>query len=253
MSYPPEFYATHVEHMDLVAREKRIVQDYPPPIPSDDREQIYSSEAAYGTPGCLSLDTKLRSGKHIIVLRDVLGQRIKVLSYAWLRREIVEADADVLTRGRKKVFSIRTKTGASVSATSEHRFFVLRGNQTKEDMVHDLRAGDQIRVAPLGFDRIVSIEEQGEEEVGDLVVPGPNNFILENGIISHNSGKTMLLIYDALERYMNLHKPELGVPRGMKIIWMDLLGKGEVCSASLPIDDSHPLFEKYIALGGVPE
>ena len=247
MAYPPDFYQRHVEHQQIVAREKRIVQDYPPPIPSDDREQIYSSEAAYGTPGCLSLSTKIRSGKESVTLANVVGQRIKVQSYVWPTGEIVDAYAHVLPKEQKKVFSIETESGASMLATSEHRFFVTRKEGVKEVMVNDIRIGDRIASANelSKFERIVSSELQGEEGVADLVVPGPNNFILENGIISHNSGKTMALIYDSLERYMNLRKPELGVPRGMKIIWLDLLGKGEIClprgSRVFSIDGSSPI------------
>ena len=37
------------------------------------------------------------------------------------------------------------------------------------------------------WDRIVAIEEAGEEDVFDLTVPGPANW-LADGIISHNSG-----------------------------------------------------------------
>jgi replicative DNA helicase len=39
----------------------------------------------------------------------------------------------------------------------------------------------------LFWDRIVGIEPAGEEEVYDLTVPGPANWLLD-GVVSHNSG-----------------------------------------------------------------
>mgnify|MGYP001609666813 CR=1 FL=1 len=118
MGYSRTFYTEHVRHQEAVAREKRIIQDYPPSLPSDTRELLFSPEAAYGVPG---------------------------------------------------------------------------------------------------------------------------------------AGKSVSLAFYAIERFANLHKPELGVPRGMKIVWIDLLGKGEMACASISIDQKHPLFKKYTALGGVPQ
>ncbi len=37
------------------------------------------------------------------------------------------------------------------------------------------------------WDRVISIESDGEEEVYDLTVPGPSNW-LADGVVTHNSG-----------------------------------------------------------------
>ena len=103
------------------------------------------------------------------------------------------------------------------------------------------------------FEQIVSIEEVHQEDTADLIVPGLNNFILRNGVISHNSGKTLCMLYDSLERYANIHQPELGVPNGMKIICVDLLGKGEYCTVGIPMNEDHPLYTKLRELGNRPE
>lgn len=42
------------------------------------------------------------------------------------------------------------------------------------------------------FTQIESIEYAGEEQTYDLIVPDYHNFILANGIVTHNSGKTTL-------------------------------------------------------------
>jgi len=54
----------------------------------------------------------------------------------------------------------------------------------------------------LFWDRIVSIERAGEEDVFDLTVPGPTSW-LADGLVSHNSGA---LEQDA-DVIMFLHRP----------------------------------------------
>ncbi len=57
------------------------------------------------------------------------------------------------------------------------------------------------------------------------------------------SGKSVSLAFYAIERYANVHRPELGIPRGMKIVWIDLLGKGEMAclpAGSLVFGDDGP-------------
>lgn len=63
----------------------------------------------------------------------------------------------------------------------------------------------------------------------------------------------MVNIYYMFEGYSSLHRPEFGVPNGMKIVVLDPLGKGEFAYASIPMDPRHPLYAKLIELGGRPE
>jgi replicative DNA helicase len=67
----------------------------------------------------------------------------------------------------------------------------------------DILQDEDLRFASQGdifWDRLMSIAEDGEEEVFDLTVPGPANW-LADGIVSHNSGAIeqdadmILLIY----------------------------------------------------------
>ena len=77
--------------------------------------------------------------------------------------------------------------GTSYGGTSHFRFAPSR------DILRqyaDLLDGDDLRAAAtsdLFWDRIVSIEPAGEEDVFDLTVPGPASW-LADGIVSHNSG-----------------------------------------------------------------
>lgn len=97
----------------------------------------------------------------------------------------------------------------------------------------------------------VKIVPRESEYVYDLSVEGTENFVAGWGhMFIHN---TLCMLYDSLERYANIHKPELGVPNGMKVVCLDLLGKGEYCSVGLPMTPNHILYEKLIELGGHPE
>ena len=54
----------------------------------------------------------------------------------------------------------------------------------------DLLDDDQLRLmatSDLFWDRVVGVDDDGEEEVFDLTVPGPASW-LADGIVSHNSG-----------------------------------------------------------------
>lgn len=255
MGYSRTFYTEHVRHQEAVAREKRIIQDHPPGIPDSDRDALMASMGYYGRPGCLTLDTVIRTPDGQVCLDRVIGNTQLVLSYNWLTRERVTSTAQIIDSGQKRVFVVKIETGKQLRLSAEHALFVLRDLVPQELPVSALRAGERIAVAEhrMRFERITSIEEVGQEDTADLIVPGLNNFILDNGVVSHNSGKTLCMLYDSLERYANIHKPELGVPNGMKVVCLDLLGKGEYCSVGLPMTPNHILYPVLIALGGHPE
>ncbi|MBP6809702.1 MAG: intein-containing replicative DNA helicase, partial [Chromatiaceae bacterium] len=87
-------------------------------------------------------------------------------------------------------------SGRRLRGTANHRLYGAEGWRT----IGELSAGDRLGTArqvpepssaqassDIFWDRIVAIEEAGEEDVFDLTVPGPANW-LADGIVSHNSG-----------------------------------------------------------------
>lgn len=96
----------------------------------------------------------------------------------------------VFPSGRKRIYALRTRTGKSIKATSNHPFLKLEGWIPLEK----LQIGDKIAIPrslqfkdpDVYWDQIISIEGLGEEDVYDATVPEVHNF-LANDIYVHNS------------------------------------------------------------------
>ncbi len=164
---------------------------------------------------CVTGDTLvvLADGRRLPI-RDLVGQEPEVLAMSPEGRIVGAVSDKVWSVGEKPVFSIRLASGRALRATEKHRLFA--GSGWKQ--VGELAVGDRLAIArslpepeaaerwpdarvalledeelaqaatsDLFWDRIVSIEPAGTEEVFDLTVPGPASW-LADGVVSHNSG-----------------------------------------------------------------
>ncbi|MBI3237186.1 MAG: replicative DNA helicase [Chlamydiales bacterium] len=89
--------------------------------------------------------------------------------------------------GKKMTYKLKTGSGHSIHASSNHPFLKKEGWTPLEK----LQTGDLIAVVEpssniLIWDPIHSIQEEGEEDVYDATVPDVHNFVA-NGMIVHNS------------------------------------------------------------------
>lgn len=160
---------------------------------------------------CVTGDTLvwLSDGRRVPI-RDLVGSTPDVWSLNDQQR-IVSARADkVWSVGHRPVHRVNLASGRSIRATADHRLLAQKGWTT----VGQLTAGDRLAVAgrfpsaqnrqtmgsdaqrlqlarstesDLFWDHVTGIEAQAEEEVFDLTVPGPANW-LADGIVTHNSG-----------------------------------------------------------------
>lgn|GEM_PF-6221143 len=90
----------------------------------------------------------------------------------------------------KRAFRVATERG-DVIATEDHSLFLRAENGIREVQTSHLVAGDRI-VAVADGDvvglEVVHIEEvDTRQHMYDLSVPGPENFVIANGIVAHNS------------------------------------------------------------------
>jgi replicative DNA helicase len=138
------------------------------------------------------------TGDTLVILAD--GRRVAIRGLVGQTPDVVAVDDDhrltrakseiVWSKGVKPIYEVALASGRRVRATAEHRLLAYAGWRT----VGELAAGDRLAVANeleqgggLGWDRIVTLEPAGEEEVFDMTVPGPSCW-LADGIVSHNSG-----------------------------------------------------------------
>lgn len=131
-------------------------------------------------------------------IRDLVGTQPQVLAVSAEGRLVAARSDRVWYVGRRPVFAVRLASGRSLRATGRHRLLGTGGYVRVEDLRpggpggaavlswSDLSAGTHAGGGAF-WDRVVHIEPCGEEEVFDLTVPGPANW-LADGVVSHNSG-----------------------------------------------------------------
>jgi hypothetical protein len=108
--------------------------------------------------------------------------------------EVVEAKvSDVLRHNsrHKGCVRITLKNGASVTTTVDHSLFRVLDGLLHTCQSGAIRLGDPLAVVlegRFGSDSVVEVQEVTSRWITyDLSVPGPENFVLSNGILAHNS------------------------------------------------------------------
>jgi hypothetical protein len=119
-----------------------------------------------------------------------------------LRTETVDPDtgdvslqrvAEVMRHhtSHKRMFEVTVEGGSSATCTEDHSLFRLGSSGVVPVVPVDLKVDDTLAVVRdgvLGGGVVVSVMEMPPCEVTyDLSVPGPENFVLSNGILAHNS------------------------------------------------------------------
>lgn len=101
--------------------------------------------------------------------------------------------ADVLQHhtAHKKAFKVATVGGCEVVVTEDHSLFLVQEGELHEILTRNLEVGSPLAVVTDGSlmaDAVISLEGVNSLELSyDLSVPGPENFVLSNGVVAHNS------------------------------------------------------------------
>jgi replicative DNA helicase len=170
---------------------------------------------------CVTGETQvqLANGERVPI-RSLVGSTPGVVAVDQSGRLVTAASDLVWAVGRRPILRITLASGRSLRATGRHRLLASTGWRRMDELRPDDRVAvrgvsreNRVRfhVAPsrtlmlehaellddpglrsratndLFWDRVVSVVDDGEEEVYDLTVPGPASW-LADGIVSHNSG-----------------------------------------------------------------
>lgn len=182
--------------------------------------------------GCLAADTRiLRADTNTEITIGELAKGEEIMVPIWtmdedcrmVRRVIWEA----FSSGVKSIYRLRLSNGREVRATANHPFFTPEGKE-KWTPLGELSVGDFVAYVvedevvdyEVWCREVVSIEEDGFEEVFDATVPGTHNFVA-NGILVHNSDtqsyitdNILMLLGDkgpgTVERILKIHKQRNG-------------------------------------------
>jgi replicative DNA helicase len=179
---------------------------------AEDRQDHRPRLADLRESGCLTGDTliTLPDTNRRVPIRELVGQSgLNVWALDDGTGELKRSEVSrAFSTGRKPVFRLQTRLGRAIRATANHKFRAIEGWKRLDS----LREGDQIAVLEdekatflsncgAYWDRITSIIPNGEDEVFDLTVPGPHNF-LAGSIIAHNS------IEQDADTVLMLHRPD---------------------------------------------
>lgn len=189
---------------------------------SEDRQDHRPRLSDLRESGCLAGDTLITladSGRQVPI-RELAGRAgftIWALDELTMKLKPAEV-SNAFCTGRKPVFRLRTRLGRSIRATANHQFRTFAGWRRLDELrvgerlalprpIEEERAAwnkeslDALARSDVYWDQIAAIEPDGEDDVFDLTVPGPANFVA-NEIIAHNS-----IEQDADTVFM-LHRPD---------------------------------------------
>nr|CDK12648.1 DnaB-Ano fusion protein [synthetic construct] len=150
-----------------------------------------------------SLISLASTGKRVSI-KDLLDEKdfeIWAINEQTMKLESAKVSR-VFCTGKKLVYILKTRLGRTIKATANHRFLTIDGWKRLDELslkehiaLPRKLESSSLQLSPeieklsqsdIYWDSIVSITETGVEEVFDLTVPGPHNFVA-NDIIVHNA------------------------------------------------------------------
>jgi RecA/RadA recombinase len=158
--------------------------------------ELYSKAIISG--GCLVKDTKLRmSNGYLKSIQDIkVGDLVSTLigpkpvTHCWT--------PDTLENGKPLCYRITFEDGYSVVCSGNHPFMTDKKWITAEDLYNFGEFLPEIERIQNDTIKISKIEKLNEIEVYDISVKDAEHYVLENGVVTHNTG----LMYSANQAFI---------------------------------------------------
>ena len=144
-----------------------------------------------GATRCMPLGTLVRTKDGVVKIEDAK----KVLSYNLRYNVVQEKECVVHSNQKCKIAEIHTIHGEVMKCSHNHKWIVLSNGKirkvetkklTNKDSLMNVEKKDWVRIK-----KICLLDE--EVEMVDLAVDDNENFILENNLLTSNSGKTFFM------------------------------------------------------------
>lgn len=172
-------------HIDIIAEH----------IEAALKRQIRKLAITVSPRSCLKRGTEIRMWDGSAKPIEAIKVGDKVASFDIKRKIKVEGTVTAnLDNKYQDTYRIGLDTGYSVIATMEHRFFTDRGYRHVSELslgdkisMHDRRRKGNDSESEEYYSKIISLAYTGTHRVYDISVNKWDNFILANGIVSHNS------------------------------------------------------------------
>lgn len=131
--------------------------------------------------------------EHFNGLRGRWSDKVETRARALVDGQLLQHRVvDIVDKGVRETVTIEFESGKSLTATIDHPIARPNGSWTA---AADLRHGDTVIGNGvdecLTLETVVSVKSAGQQRVYDMEMDGPHHNFVANGIVVHNSGKTI--------------------------------------------------------------
>jgi len=150
-----------------------------------------ASALGYNVYGCFTGDTKIKMADGSLKsLSELEGKRnLKIRGLDYNPVDIINVDAFTVKQTKVDyVYEVETSDGYKFKTTRDHLFLTDATNQFfRFQTIHEIIFRCKIVTDKINLLNIHNIKLLGKEKVYDVIGSETSNFILENGVIAHNS------------------------------------------------------------------